>query len=415
VTESDGPDLVVPRDLAAEKAVLSGCMWSPTAVLDVAALLGVDDFFHPHHQTLWSAILVLKERGAPPDPVLLLDYFRSVKVTFDVAYLHSVYEMAPPAGAAQYHAEIVADCATRRRVIQAGRRIQQRGMNAAVDTADLVEWSAEQVRDARDNRKGVEVLTASWEEFLHATPDDRPMVIPGLLGRGDRLVLTGSGGLGKSTLLHQLAVCAAAGIPPMDWHTADTFTPARVVVMDFENPDHRVRTRLWPLVKEAKDAGCPVEDRLRLGGHGNSFDLLNPQNAMSLLRTMEHDTPDLLYIGPAYKLHNDDPDKEVVVKKITAVLDQVREMGVAIITEAHHTKGAKLGGSLEPSGSNLWTWWPEFGLGLRLDKDSDPYVRRCALERWRIDRDANQWPDFVEAGGRWPWARAKHMTTESYV
>jgi replicative DNA helicase len=123
----------------------------------------------------------------------------------------------------------------------------------------------------------------------------------------------------------------------------------------------------------------------------------------------------LVYIGPVYKLHNDDPDKESVVKRITGVLDQVRAMGTAIITEAHHTKASKVGGSLEPSGSNLWTWWPEFGLGLRLDKDSDSIIRRCALEKWRIDRVSRQWPMFVEAGGKWPWARAKHMTTESYV
>jgi hypothetical protein len=83
-------------------------------------------------------------------------------------------------------------------------------------------------------------------------------------------------------------------------------------------------------------------------------------------------------------------------------------MGAAIITEAHHTKAGKTGGSLEPSGSNLWTWWPEFGLGLRLDESPHNVTRRCRLEKWRIDREANEWPIEVESSGQGGlvWARA---------
>jgi hypothetical protein len=119
--------------------------------------------------------------------------------------------------------------------------------------------------------------------------------------------------------------------------------------------------------------------------------------------------PKLLYIGPVYKLHNDDPDKEIVVKKITAVLDRVREMGCALITEAHPNKASKHGGPMSPSGASLWEWWPEFGMGLRLDPDSDDVTRRCKLERWRIDRDESEWPLFVQASGdpALPWAEAE--------
>lgn len=407
-----------PQNIEAEQAVLGSCMQSHQAYSDAAEHIGEGDFYQPRHSLIWAAVGSLVSESVPADPVLLMGRLTELGMLDKIGgtpYLHTLYSRVATPLMATHYAVLVAEAATRRRIVQAGARMTQRAIEGDTDAVSLVEWAAEQVRAARDDRKGVDILSTGWDEFLHATPDDRRMIIPGMLGVGDRLVLTGSGGLGKTTLLHQIAVCAAAGIPPLDWHSRDTFTPVRVLMMDCENPDHRVRTRLWPLVKEARDAGCPIEDRLTLGGHGNSLDLLNPQNALSLLRTVEHDKPDLLYIGPAYKLHNDDPDKEVVVKKITGVLDQVRELGVAVITEAHHTKGGKNGGSLEPSGSNLWTWWPEFGLGLRLDSDSDPYVRRCALERWRIDRDVNQWPEFVESGGRWPWARSKFGNTADYT
>jgi replicative DNA helicase len=210
----------------------------------------------------------------------------------------------------------------------------------------------------------------------------------------------------NSTLLRQIAVCAAAGIDPLDWQHGEAFDPVKVAIVDCENADHQLKTALWPMIKEAKIAGQPVEDRLTVGGHGNPLNLLDASSALSLLRTIDHDKPDLVYIGPAYKLHNDDPDKETVVKRITHVLDQIRQTGSAVMTEAHHTKGAKLGGSLEPSGSNLWTWWPEFGRGLRLVADSDVTTRMCHLEPWRIDRVKRDWPNTICSGGRWPWARA---------
>lgn len=220
----------------------------------------------------------------------------------------------------------------------------------------------------------------------------------------------------NSTMLQQIAVCAAAGLPPFDWQTQDPFDPVRVTIMDCENPDHRLKSRLWPMVKALRDDyGLDPRPNLTLGGEGNALDLLNPQTALSLLRTIEHDKPDLLYIGPVYKLHNDDPDKEAVVKRVTGVLDRIRALGVSVITEAHHTKaGGKAMSSLEPSGSNLWTWWPEFGLGLRLISDSDEIVRRCTLERWRIDREASAWPSDVESTGvpGLPWTRAAALPSE---
>jgi hypothetical protein len=418
---------LIPSDVEAERIVLGACMESHEAYRAATETLSAADWYHPAHELVWAAITALTLQGVHPDVVLVGNLLRDrgeLSRVGGAPYLHTLFASAPLGGLTiEHHAQIIADCATRRRVRAAGQAMIQRAEEGIGDAVELVEDSLTAVRGARDERKGVEILTRGWEKFLHDVPETRRMVVPGLLGEGDRCVLTGSGGLGKSTMLQQIAVCAAAGISPFDWSTEDPFEPVRVTIMDHENPDHRLKTRLWPLVKQARDMGLDIEDRLTLGGRGNSIDLLRAADALSLLRTVEHDKPDLLYIGPVYKMHSGDPDKEMVVKQVTNVLDSIREMGVAVITEAHHTKGAKQGGSLEPSGSNLWTWWPEFGLGLRLDSDSNDEVRRCTLERWRIDREALDWPVTVERGGAWPWARgamfqpkvgpARPMTSET--
>jgi replicative DNA helicase len=407
----------------AEQVVLGACLNidNPHAYREAAAIVSGRDFYRPAHETIWDVIAALHAEGTPSDPVIVANRLGAeLQRVGGAPYLHTLYQRAPLSASVAFHARLVAEAASLRRLHMVGKRIVQRAEESDdVESADLIRWAGEQLSDARDERVGVDLLTKSYDEFMAATPEQRRMVIPGMLGEGDRLVMTGQGGAGKSTLLLQMAVCAAAGLPPFDWHSDDPYEPVRVTVLDFENPDHRVKTRAWPMVKDCLDMGVDPRPNLTLGGSGNPLNLLNPSNALSLLRTIEHDKPRLLYIGPVYKMHNDDPDKETVVKKITDTLDAIRAMGVAIITEAHHTKAGQAGGSLEPSGSNLWTWWPEYGLGMRLQnpgRGSEAQVmRRCSLERWRVDRDAASWPDEIEATGKFglAWARADYRGLRS--
>ena len=401
----------VPKVVDAERAVLGACMANPKAYSHAAAHVTEGDFYLGHHQTVGVAIGRSIANNDVADPQLVIDALRSAgewRHPLDAAYMHTLLSSALlSAASVEPHAQLVADTAVRRRLLYVGQRLIERVSTGEADVDELVEDGLTHIRNARDERVGVELLAIDSEEFMHGELEEPDWVIPGLLARGDRFVLTGSGGLGKSTVLLQTAICAAAGIAPFDWHRGETFDPVRVLWVDCEIADHELKTRFWRMSKEARDSGRPLEDRFKIGGHGMPLNLLDASSAMSLMRTVEHYEPDLVYIGPAYKLHMDDPDKEVVVKKITSVLDMIRATGAALITEAHHTKEAKRGGSLEPSGSNLWTWWPEFGRGMRLQEGTEAgLMRRCDLEQWRIDRVQRTWPMSIEHGGRWPWARA---------
>jgi hypothetical protein len=377
-----------------------------------AAVVTRADFWLPAHQSVWQALEALFASGATgADPVVIERVMRksgTLKGAGGAVYLAELVHRAGVEVTLLDHAHAIADAATLRRLAMAGQRIAQRAEEAATEPAELSTWATEQVAAARNEGAGVELLTRDARTWFDAAAEAPPAVIPGLLGQGDRLVLTGSGGLGKSTLLAQIALCAAAGLPPLRYQHDDPFDPVRVTIFDCENVDYKRKTRYYPIIRGLERLGLDPWPHLTIGGTGNPFDLLNAQNAMSLLRSVEHDKPQLVYIGPVYKLHNDDPDKEIVVKKITGVLDAIREMGAALITEAHPNNQSQHGGPMRPSGSGLWTWWPEFGMGLRLDPDSDDITRRCKLERWRIDRDENAWPLYVQASGdaALPWMEA---------
>jgi hypothetical protein len=167
-------------------------------------------------------------------------------------------------------------------------------------------------------------------------------------------------------VLQQIAVCAAAGIPPFDWRADDTYEPQRVTILDFENPDHRVKTRLWPMVKDC------VRPRRRPApepAHRRAREPAEPAEPAERPVAAAHHRARQAAAAvrrPGLQDAQRRPRQGDRRQAITDVLDSIRAMGVAIITEAHHTKEGQKGGTLEPSGSNLWTWWPEFGLGLRI-------------------------------------------------
>lgn len=402
MTAIDAP----PSDLQAERAVLTVSMQSLGAYREAAGVIAPEDFYSPANGALWALLDDLHSGGKQIDPMVVLLAARehpdpSVRrlIADDGGYLAGLVTGVAVVASVGYYAKVVADLSVQRKVIATGTTIAQRAYDRGVDSVDLLDWAHDQLRGVRDARKGVRLLSEPIGDFMARKPEAPDWILPGLLARGDRAVFTGGGGIGKSTLCRQIAVCAAAGVHPFTHGPIDA---VRVTVFDRENTEAQNQDNFARMLDTVDWVGADVSDTLRIDSKGHALDLLNPQDALSLLRTVEADQPDLVYIGPVYKLHNDDPDKEVVTKRITAVLDQVRECGCAVITEAHANKG----GSLAPSGSNLWTWWPEFGRGLRLDPSSDEHIRRCALERWRFDRQPREWPDAVQAGARWPWVAA---------
>ncbi len=77
-----------------------------------------------------------------------------------------------------------------------------------------------------------------------------------------------------------------------------------------------------------------------------------------------------------------------------------------IEVHAGHARSTSGERELRPRGSSALLGWPEFGLGLRRDKDGFVNGRaHYSLVRWRGDRDARNWPQLVR-GQQWPWEPA---------
>lgn len=244
-----------------------------------------------------------------------------------------------------------------------------------------------------------------WE-FLNTSDPGYDWIVPGLLERGDRLILTGFEGLGKSMLVRQLAVCIAAGIHP--FRHATRFDPKRVLIVDCENSERQNRRKFAPIAEAATYLGRRVPDgQLRIIHRPEGIDLTRDEDAAWLHERVTAHKPDVLFIGPFYRLHNANMNDEGPARRVVTVLDSVRALsGCALVTEAHagHGEHGK-GRSTRPAGSSLLLRWPEFGFGLAPATDETP-CKGVEVRSWRGSRDADRdWPQGLVWGGKgeMPW------------
>jgi replicative DNA helicase len=118
----------------AEQSVLGGMLLSKDAIADVVEVLRAGDFYRPAHQIVYDTILDLYGRGEPADPVTVSAELTRTGQLMRIGgtpYLHTLISSVPTAANAGFYAEIVAERATLRRLVEAGTRIVQLGYGAA--------------------------------------------------------------------------------------------------------------------------------------------------------------------------------------------------------------------------------------------------------------------------------------------
>lgn len=415
-------DFEQPRAVVlAERAVLGIVLDAPTLAGRVFGRVSVADFTGPRKLVAEAIHGVRLRRGGQADHVTVLAEMQR-RGTVSRAGGPGVFADLATAGAnpallPAYLDEIVTDI-RRRRLHAVGLRLSQLAGNEQADpleTARSAQGALTGLIDAAEADDG-DVTTPTLREFLAAEDEPYDWVIPGLLERGDRLILTGSEGLGKSHLLRQIAVCTAAGVHPFDGRL---FAPQPVLVVDCENGPVAVRRQLRPLAAQARTAvqGAGADNTLWVETRPEGLDLTKPADEAWLVRTVSALQPAMLITGSLYRLHAKNPNDEEPARAVTRVLDRCRTAAnCAVVLEAHspHSSNSLGPRPVRPVGSSLWLRWPEFGYGLRPTKDYTKDNRLVDLVAWRGDREARGWPRRLQAGGRWPWTTATYDPHNSW-
>jgi replicative DNA helicase len=398
-----------PHNIDAEEAILGAAMLSSDALEVLATEVETDDFYRPQHRIIHACLRELWEAGIMrPDPVLVGDELAAKGQLEDVggpAALMGIQAMTPTTNNASKYARIVVEAATCRRLARAGREIEDMAFDAPENVAEAVDQAKHMIAQVELPVNGG-TPSASIDTFL-AVEDSYNWMVPGLLERRDRIIITGGEGGGKSTLLRQLAVMLAAGIHPFRFHHTD---PVRVLLVDVENSAAQIRRAIEPLVNVARKRDTWNPANLMIEVRGEGLDLTQRHDSRWLMERVAVNRPDVLITGPIYKLFTGNPNDEEPARKVAGVFDMLRnKYDVSVILEAHAAKASGgLARNLAPYGASLWLRWPEFGYGLRPDSDAGQIDGRSAavyFEPWRGARDQREWPARLSGDGAqfWPW------------
>lgn len=257
---------------------------------------------------------------------------------------------------------------------------------------------------SEDGRRGIvsdSLKPKPLGEILDAD-DTHDWLIPGLLERQDRLVITGYEGSGKSWLLRQMVIAMAAGVHPLEKNNRTR--PLKTLVIDAENTERQWSrgTRYIAALAERLGTASP-----RTGvtvAAGVRLDISKPADMNQVRRLVDKIKPDVLYIGPLYKLVDHAITNDDDAAPLIMALDELRERGICLLMEAHagHAKGMGGARDLRPRGSAALLGWPEFGFGLEPLEDDDTMARFIP---WRGQREARDFPRMLRRGvdGEFPW------------
>lgn len=400
---------------ASERAVIAVILHKPDLTPNVLARVPVEQFTGSNRLVV-EAILGMRVARKAIDPGTVTTEMsrRGTLARVGADYVHRIAAEFISADTLPYHLDILADAWRLRRLFQIGQRIADATQASDADSTTIAQTAAEHIQGILDWAEADrdDLTTLTLKEFLSGEDEPYDWVIPGLLERGDRFVLTGSEGLGKSVLFRQIAVAAAAGIHPF---TLARIPPQRVLYVDVENPRAKLRRALKSLRLAAKQAGGDPDENLWIECHPPGLDLTQPADEAWLVSRVTALQPSILVTGPLYRLHAKNPNDEEPARQVAKVLDRCRSAAnCALVLEAHAGHALESNGkrTIRPTGTSLWLRWPEFGHGIRATEDFRPDNRVVEFVSWRGDRDERDWPKRLRQGGSWPWVPATDPNSE---
>ncbi len=222
-------EMLPPHDPNAEAAVLGSLLIDPDAYYEVSDILTPEAFYHPCNRWLYEAIQSLSARQEPPDIVVIQDeLIRAGRLdeAGGMSYMLQLLTAVPTSINAEYYARIVADKATRRRLIHAAEKVAKAAYDETQPVSDVLAASETAIMGAgADTDRGAVVsarryMTDYLDNFLaDVNSTAAPRVVTTGLTDLDRLLggleaphqymLAGRTSMGKSSLALGIALHAA--------------------------------------------------------------------------------------------------------------------------------------------------------------------------------------------------------------
>ena len=410
-----------PSNLEAEESYIGAFLLSPDKLLDSMAILSPEDFHRPLYGQIFSVIRELVSRNEHVDYVTVQNELRDRGANVDVEVLAALQINTPGAHGATRWAQIILEKSDARRTLH----VLRDATNALYDGSDPYEVSADISKElvllgTPADRESESKTLEEWIE-LSKSETASPVIVPGVLRQGWRTIVVGGEGVAKTTILRTISMAVAQGHHPFWFSTK--IVPRRVLYVDLENPlevlgEPHVE-RFIEYIKE-RDSEIYDPSRLKVWRRPGGINIRNQRDRADLQREIINHQPDLVCMGPLYKMYSGSGSErlEESTEDAMRILDDLRtRYNFALLLEHHAPKGqAGQKREMTPFGSQRWLAWPEVGVSLYTDK-TDPRI--VQVRRFRGDRLGSvAWPDQVIRSpdtiitGRWD-DRAPESITRS--
>lgn len=263
---------------------------------------------------------------------------------------------------------------------------------------DMLETTPED--DQRKARTGVDVL-----DLVLRPMGTTEFVIDKTLAKGERVIIIGFEGNGKSTLLRQLAVQTAAGIHPFSGREME---PRRVLYIDAENHPDQVQESWQGMVGLAARLGKEVDRGMLtiMEEFETERDLTEAAGVAWLKERVYAYMPDLVVMGPLTNMAGKDLREDDPVRKIRNAVNEARTICNSAFIMEHHAplkSGNDRERPMRPYGSSMLLKWPDYGYGIKPTDEPGTFL-------WHKFRGARvrtrQWPEALREGTgplEFPW------------
>lgn len=342
---------LLPSNEIAEQSVLGSILAAPDEYAGLVDELRPEFFYFTKHTALCQSLKAMRAGGLAIDVqgiLATLKHRDELEKVGGASYLSILMDSiaADPA----YHLRLVREAYTKRSAVEAGNALMkagQDGLGAAEVVSKARDLVAGLVKSGEGDPAGrplipeeTRVQGVLTERPAEAEPlimlHGRPLILPGTVN-----MVAAAGGTGKTRMLIQLMLAAAAG---RSWAFFQIPKPLRVLALLAEEDQDEVDRRLWDagagsfpdglFVRSVKGTAGPI--MLLEGGtpkRGPWFDWLD--------RTLENHSPlDLLILDPKSRFYGlNELDNDHATQWIASLEKLTIRHRLAVLFSHHVPKG----------------------------------------------------------------------------
>lgn len=312
----------------AEVAVL-GAVLLENAVWPQAAVLSPCDFSLSANRTIFARMCDLQAAGVRIDMVTLIDELNrhgELESVGDAVYISSLIDGVPERSDLRWHVAIVRRQAGKRHIAQIAESISNQALEHGIEISVLRERLIDLEHTASQYESNGTLR--GWEDIPDLMEINVPpaeWLVEGTLPRKSLMLWSGTDGIAKTYLAMHLALTVASGGIFLNRQCSES----RVLYIDYENPDHEVKTRLRKL-----GGVSPAVFRT----WGTWVQLQPPMIGDPILLKIATEEQPLMIFDPLRFAHTADENDSTAMAKVMRHLRSYVSAGATVIVVHHSGK-----------------------------------------------------------------------------